>query len=320
MWTLNDPLAMPPFLLNFNRYFNVLFIAAGFLYQYVIFNSASRNGTVLLLALNFTSHAFFGIYLGIVTVVTLLADLFTNAFPLKTKILSPSIGRALYAHFFCIALLSWWIVPLMKNFSYIGGLPWKNDSENGYKFEFVLRNLLSGDMFDHGRKLPFITLGALTGLSCTFFTQLKNDKDDHYKERQILFVWLKALFCVTFYLLLGRTFSGPLYDVIPFHKEIEVLRYLNGIHFCGLILMGVSFSRILRFVCTTLGKISKTFLKSSHVLITIMLVLPPIYLSSQLDGINSRLTLTELGFPEGLDRLKAYPNNGRLLASKSLGE
>ena len=270
--------------------------------------------------LNFTSHTFFGIYLGILTGVTLLVDLFTNTLDLKRKLLSPSISRVFYVHFISLALLSWWIIPLLNNFNYIGGLPWKSESENGYNFELVLRYFLSGDMFDHGRKFPFITLGILAGLSCTCFTQLKNDENDQFTERQTLFIWLMALFFITFYLFLGRTFSGPLYDVIPFHKELEVVRYLNGVHFCGLVLMAVSFSRILRFCCTTLCRISKGFIKSSHILITILLVLPPVYLSSQLEGINSRLTMTEAIFPEGLETLKAYPSNGRILASKSLGE
>ena len=224
-------------------------------------------------------------------------------------------------HFFSVGLLSWWIIPLLSNFNYIGGLPWKNESEHGYSFEFVLRNLLSGEMFDHGRKFPFITLGVLAGVSCTFSTHLKTDENENWTERQTLFLWLRALFLVTFYLFLGRTFSGPLYDLIPFHKELEVLRYLNGIHFCGLLFMAVSFSRILRFFCKTFCRISKSFFKSSYILIIIMLILPPIYLSSQLQVINSRLSMTEINnYPEGLEVLKAYPNKGRVLASKALGE
>lgn len=295
-------------------------ILVGFLYQYVLYNSGSRNGTAFLIALNFTSHAFFGIYLGILTGVTLLVDLFTNPLDLKRKLLSPSISRVFYVHFVSLALLSWWIIPLLKNFTYIGGLPWKTESENGYNFELVLRNFLSGEMFDHGRKFPFITLGIMAGLSCTCFTQQKNDENAQFTKRQTMFIWVTALFLVTFYLFLGRTFSGPLYDLIPFHKELEVLRYLNGVHFCGLLLMAVSFARILRFCCTTLCRIPKGFVKSSHILITIMLVLPPVYLSSQLEEINSRLTVTETTLAEGLETLKAYPSNGRIMASKSLGE
>ena len=255
------------------------------------------------------------------TGVTVLVSLFTNDLPLKTKLLSPSIWRAFCVHCLSIVLLSWWMFPLLENFSYIGGLPWKSESENGYNFDLVLRNLLSGDMFDHGRKFPFMTLGFLAGLSCICFTQLKSDDSGHYTARQTLFIWLGVLFSVTLLLFLGRTFSGPLYNLIPFHKELEVLRYLNGIHFCGLLLMALSFSRILRFLCTSLCRISKTLFKSRRILIAIMLVFPPIYLSSQLQIINSRLSMTEIkAFPEGLELMKAYPNKGRVLASKALGK
>lgn len=301
---------------------NVLFsISAGFLYQHVVYNSGSRNATILLVILNFTAHAFFGIYLGIVTAVTLVVDLFTNPLPFARKLSSPSIWRAVNVHFISVALLSWWILPLLKNFNYIGGLPWKNDSENGYKFEFVLRNLLSGEMFDHGRKFPFITLGCLAGISCICLTYRKNDENYHFTEKQMLFIWLGSLFAVTGFLFLGRTTLGPLFDLIPFHKEIEVVRYLNGIHFCGLLLMAISFSHTLRFLCATLCRISKALVKSHCILIAIMLIIPPVYLSYQLQEINSLLTMTDIkGVPEGLKEMKGYPDNGRVLAHKALGE
>lgn len=299
----------------------LFFVSAGFLYQYVLYGTGSRNGTILLVVLNFTAHTFFGIYLGIVTGVTVMVDLLSNPLPYKRKLSSPSIWRAFYVHFISISLLSWWIIPLLKNFNYIGGLPWKNESENGYKFEFVVRTLLSGEMFDHGRKLPFITLGFLAGLSCISLTYRKNDENEHRTERQTLFIWLGTLFFVSIFLFLGRTAFGPVYDLIPFHKEIEVVRYLNGIHFCGLLLMAISFSRILHLLCATLCKMSKAFFKSHCILVVVMLVIPPVYLSSQLQQINSLLTMTDTqGLPEGLKQMKAYPNNGRVLQQKVLGE
>lgn len=304
---------------------DVLFsISVGFLYEYVLHGRGSRNGTVLLIALNFTAHAFFGIYLGIVTAVTLMIDLSTNPLPFKRKLYSPSIRRALYVHFISVALLSWWIVPVLTNFKYIGGLPWKNDSENGYKFEFVVRNLLSGEMFDHGRKFPFITVGFLAGLACICFTWRRNDGTvERYgtAERRILFIWLGTLFFVTLFLFLGRTTVGPPYNLIPFHKEMEVARYLNGIHFCGLLLMGISCSRILRFICASLCRISKGLFKARVILVAMMLVVPPVFLSSQLQQINSLLSMTEIqDLPEGLNEMKAYPSDGRVLGHKVLGE
>lgn len=299
----------------------VFFISVGFLYQYVLYGTGSRNGTVLLVVLNFTAHTFFGIYLGVVTAVTVLIDLFSNPLPFKRKLSSPSIWRAAYVHVISISLLAWWILPLLINIRYVGGLPWKDDSENGYKFEFVVRNLLSGEMFDHGRKLPFITMGFLAGLSCVCLTYRKNEENDHLLKRQTLHIWLGTLFSVTIFLFLGRTTSGLLYDLIPFHKEIEVVRYLNGIHFCGLLLMAVSFARIVHFLCTTFCRISKAIFKSQYILMAVMLVIPPVYLSSQLQQINSLLTLTDTqGSLEGLKEMTSYPSNGRVLAQKVLGE
>ena len=297
-----------------------IFLSVGFLYQYVLYGSGSRNGTVLLVVLNFTAHTFFGIYLGVVTAVVVIIDLLSSPLPFKRKLFSPSIWRAAYVHVTSILLMAWWMLPLLINIRYVGGLPWKSEGENGYKFEFIIRNLLSGEMFDHGRKLPFITMGFLAGLSCVCLTYRKNE-DDRRTKRQTLYIWLGTLFSVTVILFLGRTTLGALYDLIPFHKEIEVLRYLNGIHFCGLLLMAVSFARILRFLCATFCWISKSSFKSHYILMAVMLVIPPVYLSSQLQQINSLLTLTETWDSlEGWKDMTSYPSNGRVLAQKILGE
>lgn len=138
-------------------------LAAGFLYEHVLYGLTSRSATVLLVALNFIAHSFFGIYLGIVTGVTLVVDLFTNPLPFKRKLCSPSILRACSVHFLTVALLSWWIFPLLANFKYVGGLPWKNEDGNGYKAEFIFKKLFSGELFDYERKVPFITTGVLAG-------------------------------------------------------------------------------------------------------------------------------------------------------------
>lgn len=298
-----------------------LFLSVGFLYRYVLYGSGSRNGIVLLVVLNFTAHTFFGIYLGVATAVVVLIDLFSNQLPFKRKLCSSAIWRAAYVQVTSVSLMAWWILPLLINIRYVGGLPWKNDSENGYKFEFVVRNLLSGEMFDHGRKLPFITMGFLAGLSCVCLTYRRNEENDRRTKRQTLHIWLGTLFSVTIFLFLGRTTSGALYDLIPFHKEIEALRYLNGIHFCGLLLMAVSFARILRFLCATFCRISNSFFKSYYILMAVMLIIPPVYLSSQLRQINSLLTLTHSPDSfEGLKEMTSYPSNGRVLAQKGLGE
>lgn len=298
-----------------------LFLSVGFLYQYVLHGSGSRNGTVLLVVLNFTAHAFFGIYLGVVTGVVVLIDLFSNPLPFKRKLSSSSMWRAVHVQLTSVCLMAWWILPLLANIRYVGGLPWKNDSENGYKLEFVVRNLLSGEMFDHGRKLPFMTMGLLAGLSCVCLTYRRHEENDCRTKRKTLHIWFGMLFSVTIFLFLGRTTWGALYDLIPFHKEIEVLRYLNGIHFCGLLLMAVSFARILCFLCSAFSRISNSFFKSYYILMTVMLIISPVYLSSQLRQINSLLTLTDAPDSlEGLKEMTSYPSNGRVLAHKVLGE
>ncbi|XP_068686383.1 uncharacterized protein [Montipora foliosa] len=294
-------------------------IAVGFLYDYVLYNRSSRNGTILLVILNFSSHAFFGIYLVVVTAVTLLVDVSTNPIPFKRKLLSPSVRRAVFVHSSSVCISSWWMIPLLVNFNFIGGLPWKNENVKRHSFDLVLWDLLNGEILDQGRNFPFITFGAVAELSFSFFLKRKRSNGEYFADHHVRFIWLRTLFFVTLLLFLGRTIFGPLYDLIPFHRELEDLRYLNGIHFCGLLLMTVSFSRILRFFSSIVCKILGVFLKSNQLLVLFMLLLSPIYLSSQLERFNSLLTVTEVSFSDGLQQLKTYPNRGRVLASKSLG-
>ncbi|PFX18222.1 hypothetical protein AWC38_SpisGene17414 [Stylophora pistillata] len=68
------------------------------------------------------------------------------------------------------------------------------------------------------------------------------------------------------------------------------------------------------------GRISRGFFKTRVVLIAMMLVISPAFLSSQLQQINSFLSLTEIHeMPEGLNEMKSYRSNGRVLAQKVLG-
>ena len=296
-------------------------ISVGYLYSYVMHGDGSRNGVILALVFNCLCHTFFGIYVGIATGVMLLVDLYFNAVPIKMKAFSPSVWRAIGVHLTSVVLLTWWLVPLLVNYDNVGGLPWKNESENGYTFEFVLRHLMCGEMFDHGRTFPFITIALIAGLACICFSQHQKYENHNSEKRHLLFIWLGVLFFVVLVLFLGRTMFGSLYNLLPFHKEIEVVRYLIGIQFCGLLLMAIGCARFLCFVCATLSEKSKNLLKSRQILVAVMLILAPLYLTSQLPVINSRLSVTDIeAIPEGVKQLKAYPDGGRIWGQKALGK
>lgn len=139
-------------------------------------------------------------------------------------------------------------------------------------------------------------------------------------RQQTLYTWLGSSFFVSLTLFLGRGTFGSWYDLIPFHGEMESLRYLNGLHFLGLLLFAVGSSCVLIHACRFVTKV--TGYATDKVLVISMLLLTPIYLSSQLVVVNSNLTVTEISedLQHSLLELKQYPVSGRLYANKQFGE
>jgi hypothetical protein len=90
----------------------------------------------------------------------------------------------------------------------------------------LARLAVTGQLFDYGR-LPWISVLIVVGVILAWRRRTGT------LERFTL-----LLLGLTIVLLLGRTTWGSLYSLIPLHAEIEVIRYLNGVHFCGLLLAG----------------------------------------------------------------------------------
>jgi hypothetical protein len=123
---------------------------------------------------------------------------------------------------------AFWLVPFLANLDYQGGLPWKHESENGYPPVELLRWTFTGAFFDDGR-LPWLTALVVFGLALAWRRRARS------LER-----WALLLFAVTFALLMGRTTWGALYGWIPFHGELEVIRYLSGLQLCGALLAALA--------------------------------------------------------------------------------
>lgn len=283
----------------------------------------------MVIALNLLSHSIFGMYLVLLTGTMLASFILVQMFCNKLAVNFVSLcARALDVHITSVVFCGWWLLPTLYCLQYTGGLPWKYDAINAHTISIVIRKLLSGEIYDFGRTFPFITLGLLTGLSCVFLGHNPRDKEaDDMKvaqaikaRQQTLYTWLGSSFFVSLTLFLGRGTFGSWYDLIPFHGEMESLRYLNGLHFLGLLLFAVGSSCVLIHACRFVTKV--TGYATDKVLVTSMLLLTPIYLSSQLVVVNSNLTVTEISedLQHSLLELKQYPVSGRLYANKQFGE
>jgi hypothetical protein len=192
-------------------------LAMGGLYRYLFERDVGLKVPTLLFSATLLTHAYFGLYLalaGAVMVIVRRDGLVDRA-------------RRLAPVFMLSGLITaFWLVPFVLNMEYQGGLPWRGKGENGYPVLELARLAVTGQLFDYGR-LPWISVLIVVGVILAWRRRTGT------LERFTL-----LLLGLTIVLLLGRTTWGSLYSLIPLHAEIEVIRYLNGVHFCGLLLAG----------------------------------------------------------------------------------
>jgi len=210
-------------------------LTLGSIHRFLYARIGGYGTPALLLALTFLCHAFLGLYASLAAALLAIAQ--THGVLRRTRALLGVYGLALL-------LLAFWLIPFVANLDYQGGLPWKHASENGYPAPELLRFALVGALFDHGR-IPWLTALVFVGIVLAW-----------RRRAQTLDRWLLALFALTFALLLGRTTWGVVYSWIPFHAELEVIRYLGGLQFCGLALASLGVSRLLPYLPALLDRLS----------------------------------------------------------------
>ena len=210
-------------------------LTLGSIHRFLYARIGGYGTPALLLALTFLCHAFLGLYASLAAALLAIAQ--SHGVLRRTRVLLGVYGLALL-------FLAFWLIPFVANLDYQGGLPWKHESENGYPAPELLRLALVGALFDHGRA-PWLTALVFAGIVFSW-----------RQRAQTLDRWLLALFALTFALLLGRTTWGVAYNWIPFHAELEVIRYLSGLQFCGLALASLGASRLLPYLPALLDRLS----------------------------------------------------------------
>ena len=172
------------------------------------------------------SHLFCGMFAGIATLTWVAVIREDRRIHLK---------RTLRVYLSALLLLAFWLGPLIATSDLVGGLPWKNEYYNGWPAVELFRHLLGGDVFDHER-LPWLTVLAFAGVVLTF----KGPK-------RRIDRWLLALASLSLLLFMGRTNFTTWYDLIPMHEHINVMRYMNAIHLCGLLFAARAGAAILQW-------------------------------------------------------------------------
>ena len=201
----------------------------------------------LLLSLSFLTNFFFGMLICILAGVMLIVHIATYS-DSDTQLILKKIQDFLLMLVTSILLISWWVLACYAGYNYIGGLPWRGESEDGYKLLSIAESFTEGEMFDSNRSFPWFTILVLLGITISCLNTMPkvfHNSNCTYDER-IRSFWLLLTTIISLLLFLGRNAFSFFYDLIPLHTELETVKYLSALHFCGLLYASQALSKILQ--------------------------------------------------------------------------
>jgi Gpi18-like mannosyltransferase len=147
------------------------------------------------------------------------------------------VGRAALVAGGAVLVAAWVLVPL------IGDTKWTTRSEyyvgtifnDSYGARKVLGWLVRGQLFDSGR-FPIVSLLFAAGL-VTCIARARRD----VRARALL-----GVFTLSLLLFFGRPTLGRALDVLPGFGDVQIHRFVMGVHLAGILLAGVALGRLLR--------------------------------------------------------------------------
>jgi hypothetical protein len=151
------------------------------------------------------------------------------------------IGRAAVVVLGSVLIAAWVLVPL------IGDAKWTTRSEfytgtifnDSYGAQKVLGWLFTGDLFDMGR-FPVVSLLLAAGVaSC-----ISRARTDIHARA------LLGTFGLSLVLFFGRATLGPVIDLLPGFKDVQIHRFVMGVQLAGILLAGVGLGWLLRLAYT----------------------------------------------------------------------
>lgn len=132
------------------------------------------------------------------------------------------LARAALALGVSLLLCAFWLIPFLLNAKYQGGFPYRWESSDGYPLSEAARRVFAGDVLDTGR-LPLLTILGLAGLAASL-----------RRWKEVPLRWAASFGFLCFLFWLGPRTWGDGYRRLPFHAELQVVRYLAGLQFAAL--------------------------------------------------------------------------------------
>ena len=156
------------------------------------------------------------------------------------------VGRGALVAVGSLLVASWVIVPLVSDAKwttqsayYVGST--FNDSYGAQK---VLSWLFTGELFDGGR-FPIVSSFVAAGV-IVCITQARRDA----RARGLL-----GAFALSLLLFFGRPTLGPVLNVLPGFHDVQIHRFIVGVHLAGILLAGVGLGWLLTRASTLTGRL-----------------------------------------------------------------
>jgi len=275
-------------------------LAIGSVHRYLSGRADERRGPALWIAGVVLCHAFTGYYVALAAAVVVL--LWRDGIRRRAGQLAGVLGIVL-------ALVAFWWIPMALQADYRAGPTWDSELFNGYPAAQLVKWLMGGELFDHGR-FPWLTIAVIAGA----VVSIRN-------WARPLDRWTLCLLGVTFALFLGRATWGVGYALVPFHGDVDVARYLIGVHFCGLILAALAIARGIRFAAEQIERAKlPPWLTAERAIAAPLVIAGALYLLSVYRASDEQLRTFDLagdGFLETAQRL-SRDRSGRFAAHPKL--
>ena len=157
------------------------------------------------------------------------------------------VGRAALVVLGSLLVASWVLVPL------VGDTKWTSQSEyykgtifnDSYGARKVLGWLFTGKLFDAGR-FPVVTVLFFVGvLIC--LVRARRD----IRARALL-----GAFTLSLLLFFGRPTLGPVLDLLPGMRDVQVHRFIMGVHLAGILIAGVGLGGLIHTALAVAGRLA----------------------------------------------------------------
>lgn len=192
----------------------ILPLAVGSVWRHLQGEKQSALHPAVLFSALVMSHLWVGLY-GVLCIIALMV--------VQPHLLIERFWKLVPVVLISGVIMAPWLVPVVATNEFAGGLPWRRQLHEGWPWLVSVSRIVGGEVFDTGR-VAWLTPLVLCGTGVMLM---------HHRRLRVR-QWM-ALTLMTGALFLGRTNWGPVYDWLPLHSQVNVMRYITGVHICGLL-------------------------------------------------------------------------------------